>query len=299
MPIGAVKTYIPDKGFGFITPDDGSPDIFAHKRSFTGGKEEEIKEGAKVYFETEVERHTNKLKASKWTIISDYPSAFQASLPPAYGAMAAYGIADFSAVLGLGAQHAAAAAGGAQTPQEAPAIPQGWEQASDPKTGRTYFANRITGEASWTTVGFPRWVTEPPPVVIPQESLPLGWEQTVDALTGRIYFVNRSTGESRWTLVARDPQEQIPDKDWLVSEVKRLQKLNRSVPQMWRDFCQEGGNGTLDPSRHQPLFLHDFCKAVKAKFEQQTTEKGTKAEPEQQQQAIADAGPVQWKPMEH
>lgn len=30
MPIGTVKWYNAEKGFGYITQDDGGPDLFAH-----------------------------------------------------------------------------------------------------------------------------------------------------------------------------------------------------------------------------------------------------------------------------
>ena len=49
MSNGTVKFFNNAKGFGFITPDDGSKDVFVHVNSLT----EEIKEGDKVSFDVE------------------------------------------------------------------------------------------------------------------------------------------------------------------------------------------------------------------------------------------------------
>jgi CspA family cold shock protein len=49
MPSGTVKFFKADKGFGFITPDDGSKDIFVHK----SGSRSPLWEGDKVNFEIE------------------------------------------------------------------------------------------------------------------------------------------------------------------------------------------------------------------------------------------------------
>ena len=52
MPTGKVKWYDPKKGFGFIQPDDGGPDIFVHQSTIqsTGGT---LSEGQSVEFEAE------------------------------------------------------------------------------------------------------------------------------------------------------------------------------------------------------------------------------------------------------
>ena len=52
MSKGIVKWFNPDKGYGFITPDDGSKDLFVHYSEIqSGGGYATLKEGQKVEFE--------------------------------------------------------------------------------------------------------------------------------------------------------------------------------------------------------------------------------------------------------
>jgi CspA family cold shock protein len=51
MPSGTVKWFNDEKGFGFITPDDGSKDLFVHQNAVVANVN--LTEGTKVTFEAE------------------------------------------------------------------------------------------------------------------------------------------------------------------------------------------------------------------------------------------------------
>jgi CspA family cold shock protein len=53
MAEGIVKWFNATKGFGFITPDDGTADVFVHFSSIEGTGYRELTEGQKVDFEAE------------------------------------------------------------------------------------------------------------------------------------------------------------------------------------------------------------------------------------------------------
>ena len=51
MPQGTVKWFNEDKGYGFITPDDGSEDLFVHHTGIAGSGFKSLEEGEKVSYE--------------------------------------------------------------------------------------------------------------------------------------------------------------------------------------------------------------------------------------------------------
>jgi cold shock protein len=53
MPSGTVKWFSDEKGFGFITPDDGQKDLFVHYTGIESDGYKSLPEGAKVSYEAE------------------------------------------------------------------------------------------------------------------------------------------------------------------------------------------------------------------------------------------------------
>jgi cold shock protein len=53
MATGTVKWFNAEKGYGFITPDDGGKDLFVHHSAIVGEGYKTLAENAKVQFESE------------------------------------------------------------------------------------------------------------------------------------------------------------------------------------------------------------------------------------------------------
>jgi CspA family cold shock protein len=52
MATGTVKWFNAEKGYGFIAPDDGSQDVFAHYSAIQSNGYRSLDEGQKVEFDT-------------------------------------------------------------------------------------------------------------------------------------------------------------------------------------------------------------------------------------------------------
>lgn len=73
MPTGYVKWFDAEKGFGFITPDDGGPEVFVHKAKFDDAKLPIPEKGTSVSFE--IFQRGGKIAADKIAL-------FERPVPP-------------------------------------------------------------------------------------------------------------------------------------------------------------------------------------------------------------------------
>ncbi|MDW9911635.1 cold-shock protein [Sinorhizobium meliloti] len=67
MPTGTVRFFNDDKGFGFITPENGGTDVFVHVSALQRGGS--LKEGDKVSSEVGQDRKTGKSKAENVSVL--------------------------------------------------------------------------------------------------------------------------------------------------------------------------------------------------------------------------------------
>jgi cold shock protein len=61
MATGTVKFYNTQKGYGFITPEDGSKDVFVHATALERAGLRGLNEGQKVNFDTQTDQRSGKI----------------------------------------------------------------------------------------------------------------------------------------------------------------------------------------------------------------------------------------------
>lgn len=65
MNTGTVKFYNDQKGYGFISPDNGQKDVFVHATALERAGLRGLVEGQKVAFDTATDQRSGKLAVSK------------------------------------------------------------------------------------------------------------------------------------------------------------------------------------------------------------------------------------------
>jgi CspA family cold shock protein len=65
MTTGTVKWFNPAKGFGFIQPDAGGPDVFVHISAVERSTLGSLQVGQKISYELERDQRSGKMSAAK------------------------------------------------------------------------------------------------------------------------------------------------------------------------------------------------------------------------------------------
>lgn len=65
MPVGTVKWFNSTKGYGFIQPEAGGPDVFVHISAVERAGMATLNEGQTVSFELERDKRSGKMSASQ------------------------------------------------------------------------------------------------------------------------------------------------------------------------------------------------------------------------------------------
>lgn len=69
MNNGTVKWFNSDKGFGFITPADGSEDVFVHFSAISSDGFKTLEEGQAVTFDTEADpKNSRRMRAANVSV---------------------------------------------------------------------------------------------------------------------------------------------------------------------------------------------------------------------------------------
>lgn len=68
MAQGSVKWFNATKGFGFIQPDEGGPDVFVHISAVERAGLRELKDGQKISYELVADRRSGKSSADNLKI---------------------------------------------------------------------------------------------------------------------------------------------------------------------------------------------------------------------------------------
>ena len=74
MPTAVCKWFNATKGYGFLSPDAGGPDVFVHMSAITRSGLTGLIEGQRVSYEERVDPKNGKMSASKIALLQSVRS---------------------------------------------------------------------------------------------------------------------------------------------------------------------------------------------------------------------------------
>ena len=155
------------------------------------------------------------------------------------------------------------------------ALPDGWVEAQDPSSGKSYFYNASTGLTSWERPSLPTSDQSTsgtmPEVTVPQvDILPDGWEEMVDPSSGRTYYYHSQTNETSW-------ERPLPPSAESAVEESREQSKEQTITS--DEPLVESGENMPETSSEAPMADLSSPEDVVAKDHQTAPEELTENQP--------------------
>ena len=67
MTVGTVKFFNTERGYGFIAPEEGGPDVFLHISALEAADIRDVREGDRLSFEAVMDKRKGKTNAQNVT----------------------------------------------------------------------------------------------------------------------------------------------------------------------------------------------------------------------------------------
>lgn len=258
MITGTVRSWLPDKGFGFLIPDQGGPDVFIHVKQLQEGTE--LYNGQAVQFSCRFESGRGKYAA-------------QACSPIGAGSSSAGGMG------GCGGGQFGQAPGGYGNGRVGPYM-QGGQQMGGQQMGGC-FNNQGQPMGGFQNPGMGMMPS------MGQAPLPAGWNEAKDPNTGNAYYYHEHTREVRWERPVDMSGQQMGQPQMMgQQQMMQPQQQMQMMPQMGQQPTQQpmqqqyagnmmGGMGggqmalpepwkeARDPSSGNPYYYNSITNEVR------------------------------------
>eukprot|EP00930_Biecheleria_cincta_P056952 TRINITY_DN42971_c0_g1_i1.p1 TRINITY_DN42971_c0_g1~~TRINITY_DN42971_c0_g1_i1.p1 ORF type:complete len:417 (-),score=96.21 TRINITY_DN42971_c0_g1_i1:151-1401(-) len=207
---GTVRSWLADKGFGFLIPDQGGPDVFIHAKQLQEGTE--LYNGQAVQFSCRFEAGRGKYAA-------------QVCMPMGAGSSNGGGMGG-----GCGGGNFGQASGGYGNGRSSPYMQGGPQMGGQQMGGGQPMGGGFQNQGQQMGGGFQNSGMGMMPNM-GQSPLPAGWCEAKDPNTGNSYYYHEVTREVRWDRPGMDMNAQQMGQTQMIGQ-QQMGQQQMGQPQM-------------------------------------------------------------------